>query len=270
MNNEIVINNTPLAIKEFNGQRVVTLKDIDMVHNRPTGTAGRNFRKNKEHFILGEDYFKICADEIRRHKIMDVSAKAHEDVIFITESGYLMLVKSFTDDLAWSVQRQLVRSYFRAMALESYLIDDPIRRAERWIEEQKERLALQTTVDVQKRQIAEMKPKAKYCDTVLNSKGLFTINSIAKDYGKSAVWLNKWLHAKQIQYKQGEVWLLYQQYANNGYTQSKTSTFIGTDGEQHSKSHTYWTPKGRMFLYELLKANGILPLIERGETNDKA
>ena len=269
MNNEIVINNTPLTIKEFNGQRVVTLKDIDMVHNRPNGTAKRNFNINRDRFIDGEDFFILKPSDIRKDEFR-TSEINNRGTIFVTESGYLMLVKSFTDDLAWSVQRQLVRTYFRAKALESYLIDDPIRRAERWIEEQKERLALQTTVDVQKRQIAEMKPKAKYCDTVLNSKGLFTINSIAKDYGKSAVWLNKWLHAKQIQYKQGEVWLLYQQYANNGYTQSKTSTFIGTDGEQHSKSHTYWTPKGRLFLYELLKENGILPLIERGETNDKA
>ena len=269
MNNEIVINNTPLEIKEFNGQRVVTLKDIDTVHNRPDGTAKRNFNINRDRFIDGEDFFILKPSDIQKDEFR-TSEINNRGTIFVTESGYLMLVKSFTDDLAWSVQRQLVRSYFRAKALESYLIDDPIRRAERWIEEQKERLALQTTVDVQKRQIAEMKPKAKYCDTVLNSKGLFTINSIAKDYGKSAVWLNKWLHAKQIQYKQGEVWLLYQQYANNGYTQSKTSTFIGTDGEQHSKSHTYWTPKGRLFLYELLKENGILPLIERGETNDKA
>ncbi len=269
MNNEIVINNTPLEIKEFNGQRVVTLKDIDTVHNRPDGTAKRNFNINRDRFIDGEDFFILKPSDIQKDEFR-TSEINNRGTIFVTESGYLMLVKSFTDDLAWSVQRQLVRTYFRAKALESYLIDDPIRRAERWIEEQKERLALQTTVDVQKRQIAEMKPKAKYCDTVLNSKGLFTINSIAKDYGKSAVWLNKWLHAKQIQYKQGEVWMLYQAYANNGYTQSKTSTFIGTDGEQHSKSHTYWTPKGRLFLYELLKENGILPLIERGETNDKA
>ena len=268
MKNEIVINNTPLAIKEFNGQRVVTLKDIDMVHNRPNGTAKRNFNINRDRFIDGEDFFILKPSDIQKDEFR-TSEINNRGTIFVTESGYLMLVKSFTDDLAWSVQRQLVRSYFRAKALESYLIDDPIRRAERWIEEQKERLALQTTVDVQKRQIAEMKPKAKYCDTVLNSKGLFTINSIAKDYGKSAVWLNKWLHTKQIQYKQGEVWLLYQQYANNGYTQSKTSTFIGTDGEQHSKSHTYWTPKGRLFLYEMLKENGILPLIERGEIDDQ-
>lgn len=106
------INKTDITVKEYQGKRVVTLKDIDRCHSRPDGTAGRNFRANKQHFIEGTDYFKICPDEIRRHKIMDVSAKTREDVTLITESGYLMLVKSFTDDLAWDVQRQLVNTYF--------------------------------------------------------------------------------------------------------------------------------------------------------------
>ena len=108
----IKINNTDLSVKEFNGQRVVTFKDIDMLHERVEGTAGRNFRENKNHLIEGEDYFKVCADEIRRYKIMDLSNKTRE-VIFITESGYLMLVKSLQDDLAWKVQRELVNNYFR-------------------------------------------------------------------------------------------------------------------------------------------------------------
>lgn len=109
----VSINKNDIAVKEYQGKRVVTLKDIDLCHNRPDGTAGRNFRTNKQHFIEGTDYFKICPDEIRRHKIMDISAKTREDVTLITESGYLMLVKSFTDDLAWDVQRQLVNTYFR-------------------------------------------------------------------------------------------------------------------------------------------------------------
>lgn len=116
---------------------------------------------------------------------------------------------------------------------------------------------------VQEKLIEEMQPKVSYCDIVLNCKELVTVNSIAKDYGKSAVWLNKWLHEHGIQYKQGEVWLLYQKYADKGYVKSKTTTFIGTDGGQHAKSHTYWTQRGRIFLYELLKENGILPLIEQ-------
>lgn len=109
----VTINKTDITVKEYQGKRVVTLKEVDACHGRPEGTAGRNFRTNKQHFIEGTDYFKICPDEIRRHKIMDISAKTREDVTLITESGYLMLVKSFTDDLAWDVQRQLVNSYFR-------------------------------------------------------------------------------------------------------------------------------------------------------------
>ena len=113
-----LINEKFIEIKEYKGQRVVTFRDIDNLHQRPDGTASRNFRANRKHFIEGEDYFKICADEIRRHKIMDISPKTHEDIIFLTESGYLMVVKSFTDDLAWKVQRQLVNSYFRAKQLQ--------------------------------------------------------------------------------------------------------------------------------------------------------
>lgn len=110
---EITIANSNISVKEFKGERVVTLKDIDIVHERPEGTARRNFNTNKHRFIEGEDYFKVCADEIRTHKIMDISSKVHEDITLLTECGYLMLVKSFTDDLSWTVQRELVKSYFR-------------------------------------------------------------------------------------------------------------------------------------------------------------
>ena len=106
------INNAEILVKEFSGQRVVTFKEIDAVHGRPDGTASRNFRSNRDHFIEGEDYFKICADESRR-RWDGLPQRATEDVTLITESGYLMLVKSFTDDLAWEVQRELVKGYFR-------------------------------------------------------------------------------------------------------------------------------------------------------------
>ena len=109
----ITIENTEMQIKEYKGKRLVTFKDIDMVHQRPSGTAYRNFSRNKKYFIEGEDYIKICVDEIRSRKIMSISSKARVDVTLLTESGYLMLVKSFTDDLSWAVQRQLVNAYFR-------------------------------------------------------------------------------------------------------------------------------------------------------------
>ena len=120
------------------------------------------------------------------------------------------------------------------------------------------------TVAIQNQQIAEMQPKASYYDLVLNCKDLISTSAIAKDYGKSAVWMNRWLHDKGVQFKQGDIWLLYQKYAENGYTSTKTHSYSGTDGEPHTKVHTYWTQKGRLFIYSLMKEDGILPLIERG------
>ena len=106
--NAIAIGNTNVAIKEYKGQRVVTFKDIDTVHGRPDGTARRNFNRNKEHFIEGEDFYKIQPNEIRT-----VGIKSNNGGLVLTESGYLMLAKSFTDKVAWDVQRTLVKAYFR-------------------------------------------------------------------------------------------------------------------------------------------------------------
>lgn len=110
-----VINAFPVLIKEYHNQRVVTFKDIDTVHGRPEGTASRNFRKNRKHFIGGVDYFIINQpDEIRRLGIERPQGGLPEFVILITETGYFMISKSFRDDLSWSVQRQLVNTYFKA------------------------------------------------------------------------------------------------------------------------------------------------------------
>lgn len=113
MNNQIVkINNTDLSVKEFNGQRVVTFKEIDMLHERVEGTAGRNFRENKIHFVENEDFFFIKPADVGNNEIRR-SEINNKGTYLITESGYLMLVKSLQDDLAWKVQRELVNNYFR-------------------------------------------------------------------------------------------------------------------------------------------------------------
>ncbi len=114
MANEIIVNKQTLQIKQYNGQNVVTFKDIDLCHERPEGTAKRNFNRNKQHFIEGTDYFKITPNEFRTafgEGSMD--KRQSNDVIVITESGYYMIVKSFTDELSWAVQRELVNSYFK-------------------------------------------------------------------------------------------------------------------------------------------------------------
>lgn len=109
------INNAELSVKEYQSQRVVTFKDIDTVHGRVEGTARKRFNDNKKHFIEGEDFFKTTCAEVRPFfgQTPPNGFNPNADIVLLTESGYLMLVKSFTDDLAWDVQRQLVKSYFR-------------------------------------------------------------------------------------------------------------------------------------------------------------
>lgn len=117
-----------------------------------------------------------------------------------------------------------------------------------------EKLNLLSTENAQQKQIiAEYSPKASYYDVVLQTTDILSATQISKDYGKSAKWLNEILHELGVQYKQAGVWLLYQKFAEMGYTKSKTHTYSSDDGEQHSKIHTYWTQKGRLFIYDLLK-----------------
>ena len=106
--------------------------------------------------------------------------------------------------------------------------------------------------------IDELSPKARYCDTILRCQNAIQVSIIAKDYGMSAVAFNRLLHNLKIQYRVGDTWVLYQRFADKGYTKSRTYYTASGDGIVH----TYWTQRGRFFLYETLKALGILPLIE--------
>lgn len=127
--------------------------------------------------------------------------------------------------------------------------------------EKNEKLELENAQ--QKQQIGELKPKADYTDIILKSNNTVTITQIAKDYGKSGQEMNKILNKMKIQYKQSNQWLLYSKYHNCGYTKSVTNHYVDNDGNECSKLHTKWTQKGRLFLYGLLKENGIIPLIEQ-------
>lgn len=115
MNDVVTIENTEMQIREYNGQRVVTFKDIDNAHGNKPGTARRNFNRNKKRFIEGEDYF-FLTKEISNETILPISniSVPNRGITILTESGYLLISKSFNDDLSWNVQRQLVNTYFKA------------------------------------------------------------------------------------------------------------------------------------------------------------
>lgn len=117
MNEVVMVGKNELQVKMWNGQRVVTLADIDTIHERAEGTAKRNFVTNKKHLIEGEDYIVLKPSDIQKNEIRTSGIERtdinNRGTTFLTESGYLLLVKSFTDPLAWQVQRDLVNTYFK-------------------------------------------------------------------------------------------------------------------------------------------------------------
>lgn len=116
---------------------------------------------------------------------------------------------------------------------------------------------------IAEQQVKELQPKVAYYDQVLANKSLVTVTQISKDYGLSGQALNALLHKLGVQYKQGKTWLLYAKHQAKGWTQSETIMVDKTDGTQKAVLNTKWTQKGRLGLYELLKTNGYLPLIEQ-------
>jgi phage regulatory protein, rha family len=149
-------------------------------------------------------------------------------------------------------------------ALESKQLPKTFAQALRaYADEVEKNEQLRLEVGQQKQVISELQPKATYYDLILSSVDCLTVTQIAKDYGMTAQSLNQFLFEKKVQFKQSGTWLLYQNYADKGYTKSDTVAIEYKNGEKGSKLNTKWTQKGRLFLYQLLKNNNILPLIER-------
>ncbi|MCT3055674.1 phage repressor protein/antirepressor Ant [Leuconostoc citreum] len=143
--------------------------------------------------------------------------------------------------------------------------DTIIRLATELKEERQAKLVLKQQNSVLLQQNNELKPKADYTDLILSNKTLVTITFIAKDYGMSGLAMNKLLHDLGVQYSQSGVWLLYAKHQTKGWTQSETTEVVKKDGTKKLVMNTKWTQKGRLGLYELLKDNGYLPLIEQDQ-----
>lgn len=189
----------------------------------------------------------------------------------INESGLYSLILSSKMPNAKKFKRWITTEVLPSIRKHGvYAVDEVLSNPDVLIQaltelkkEREEKAKLKETVAVQNQQITEMTPKAGYYDVVLNCKDVISTTEIAKDYGWSAKKMNAYLHEKKIQFKQGKIWLLYQKYAEQGLTSTKTSVYNGRDGLSHSNIHTYWTQKGRLFIYELLKKDGVLPIMER-------
>lgn len=193
--------------------------------------------------------------------------------ILINESGLYSLIMSSKLPIARKFKRWITNEVLPSIRKnggyiqgqeelsDDELISKALLVANRKIEE-KNKILIEKEAEIK-----QLKPKAKYCDLILQSPSTITVTSIAKDYGMSGIAFNQLLHELGIQYKQSQQWFLFAKYQNQGYTHGKTTQFYRNNGTVDYKINTEWTQKGRLFLYNKLKENGYIPLIEREVSN---
>lgn len=262
------------------------MNELQIFNNAEFGSV-RTISIDSQPYFVGKDVADILryqngsrdinrhVDEEDRHKVMIFDGNQDKETIVINESGLYSLILSskmpnakkfkhwVTSEVLPTIRKH--GAYMTEQTLEKALFnpDFLIELATQLKNEQARSKRLETTVAVQEQQIAELKPRADYTDKILHNKGLVTITQIAKDYGMSGNKLNEKLHELGVQYKQSSQWLLYAKYQDKGYTHSETVNITRSDGRPDIKMNTKWTQKGRLFLYNLLKSNDILPTIEK-------
>ncbi|HFI0171052.1 TPA: phage antirepressor KilAC domain-containing protein [Streptococcus suis] len=190
---------------------------------------------------------------------------------FINESNFYKLVfqsrkpeaEKFAD---WVTSEVLPSIRKHGMFATDELLDNPdfaIATLQKLKEEREAKRILQEQNEVLTLELRETKPKAEYYDLMLANKGLIKTSEIAKNYGRSAQSFNKLLNKLKVIYKQGDTWLPYAKYQTHNYVQLEPFAYKNSKGRDDVKMRTKWTMKGHIFLYELLKKHGILPLIEQ-------
>lgn len=216
------------------------------------------FETNSQGFVENEDFTSVLSGTVvnngAHREIQDYSLSVdmakHICLMSRTEKGKECRQYLIDLEKAWNTPEQV---FARALKM----ADRTIAKLKGSVE------TLTAEVSVKNQIIGELKPKADYYDEILKNPGLVTITQIAKDYGMSGKKMNDILHDLGIQYKQSGQWLLYDKYSKNGYTHSETVDIVRSDGRRDVKMNTKWKQKGRIFLYNMLKEKGIVPMIEQ-------
>ena len=232
--------------------------------------------------ISGKEYTNVRWNRVDEY-LNDIGfATSGKRPEFIPENVFYRLAMKAKNEVAEKFQAKVadeiipsIRKHGGYIAGQETMSDDELLAkalvvAQSKIAEKQNRIEeLTKEVNVKDQVIGELRPKADYTDKILKNPGLVTITQIAKDYGMSAIEMNRKLHELGIQFKQSDQWLLYRRYHGMGYTHSETVDITRADGRPDIKMNTKWTQKGRIFLYNKLKESGIVPIIERREDEGK-
>lgn len=226
----------------------------------------------KRHDAILRDIRNLLEQGVNAHNFVEVEytdKKGESRPCYqLTKTGCLILASGYNAVLREKIINRWIE--LETEVAKQYQVPTSFREAlllaaaqQEQIEEQQKLLVAQTEQirDLNEAN-AEMRIKVSYYDQILASKSTVTTTQIAQDYGMSAKKFNIELRNLKIQRKVGGQWILYAPYNTMGYVHSET--FIpecSTTGKVVMV--TRWTQRGRLFLYQTLKDNGILPLIER-------
>ncbi len=261
------------------------MNELQIFENKEFGKI-RTVEINNEPYFVGKDVTKILGytnpskalsdhvDEEDKLNNESLSSLGQRGGWIINESGLYSLILSSKLPSAkkfkhWVTSEVLPTIRRHGMYATDDLLNNPdiaIAAFQALKEEREQRRLLQFECNKQKQIIGELKPKADYTDVILQNKSLVTVTQIAKDYGMGGSAMNNLLHRYGVQFKQSGQWLLYSKYHNNGFTHSETVSITHTDGRVGTVMNTKWTQKGRLFIYNLLKSYGVLPVIEQDMT----
>ncbi|WP_436871720.1 phage regulatory protein/antirepressor Ant [Mammaliicoccus sciuri] len=244
-----------LIVIEQNKELYVDSREVAEMTNKRHADLVRSIESYLE--VLGQNA-KLRSDDFFLESSYQAGTGKQYKHYLLTKKGCDMVANKMTGekgilftatyvDAFYQMQEQIKQ---KAISMsDSYMIEDPVQRAKRWIEEQQEKLMLE-------QEIGELKPKADYVDEILKSNGTMTATQIAADYGLSANKLNKILNEARLQRKVGNQWILYKEHMNKGLTKSNTISIVRSDGRQDTKLQTKWTQKGRLKIHEILTEKG--------------
>lgn len=227
------------------------------------GTAFKDWfpRMAEYGFVDGADFNMLKIERVQMEGSREVRREVTDFNISVDMAKQICMIQRTPEGKA---VRQYLIDLEKAWNTPEQVFARALKMADQTISSLKDRCKfLGGQVVEQQKVIEELQPKASYYDMILQCKDLIATTVIAKDYGMSAKKFNMMLHNIGIQFKQGDTWVLYSKYQGNGYLKVKTHNYADVKGMQHSKEHSYWTQKGRLFLYDRLKSEGILPLIEK-------
>lgn len=239
-----------MKVQVKNDRQLVSARDL----HKGLGLKGRFsrwFKTNSELFTENEDFYKCTSSTV----VNNGAVRELDDYLLTIEMAKQLAMMARTE------KSKLYREYFLDLERKWNSPEMVMHRALEFSNARIEQLKLENkNLNIQ---LEESNKKASYLDLILGDPTPILITQIANDYGYSAVAFNRLLKKLKVQRRVNGQWILYRAFMGKGYTSTKSKTYEDHHGKLRIKIYTVWTQKGRRFIYDILKKNGILPLIER-------